>query len=185
MKQCPFCAESIQDEAIKCRYCGEFLEGRSGLTQAASVLRAAGMPTAIRFGLGYEYKSGITIFGLPLVHIASGVDEQGRPRIARGIIALGNIAIGVLAFGGIAVGGLTFGGMSVGLVCIGGLAVGGVALGGLAVGALFAAGGMAVSLAYAVGGGALAPCAFGGSGGDPSCFAPLLEKLTEIGVHLR
>ena len=41
--------------------------------------------------IGFEYKSEASLGSLPLLHITTGVDAAtGRPRLARGVIAIGN-----------------------------------------------------------------------------------------------
>jgi hypothetical protein len=144
--QCPECSNQISDKAVMCPKCG--------------------FPMASR-ARGWEYRSRATLFGLPLVHIASGVDpSNGRARVAKGIIAIGNIAVGGLAIGGVSFGVVSFGGASLGLIAIGGAAVGLLlALGGLAIG-LVAIGGGAIGY-YALGGGAWGLHPLGGNVQDP------------------
>jgi len=144
--ECPECDNQISDEAVMCPKCGFPIAG--------------GM-------MGYEYRSEASLFGLPLVHIASGIDPATRrPRIAKGIIAIGNIAVGGLAIGGLSFGVVSFGGLALGLIALGGAAIGLLlALGGMAIG-MVAIGGGAIGY-YALGGGAFGVHALGGNAQDP------------------
>ena len=112
------------------------------------------VPEMIVIGTGvnakpYEYKSKMTFLGLPLVHINTGGRYQNK--IAKGVIAIGDIALGVVSIGGISAGLISMGGISVGLVALGGVAIGGIAIGGIAIGAV-AIGGIAIGFIKAIGG---------------------------------
>ncbi len=137
----------------------------------------ANLPPQMRQAFGFEYKSKTEWFGLPLVHITSGTDLQtGKRRVAKGILAIGDVAKGVFAFGGAAYGAFAFGGFAVGGFTCAGCGIGLFSYGGLALGLVGAYGGLAVApvalggLAagyYACGGAAFGAHAVGGNANDP------------------
>ncbi|HYG22493.1 MAG TPA: sigma-70 family RNA polymerase sigma factor [Verrucomicrobiae bacterium] len=123
-------------------------------------------PPAARIKPAWEYRSSLTLFGWPLVHIRIGGDLAERRTPVKAWIAAGDIAIGLafafggvamapISVGGLAIGLLSWGGFAVGMAAWGGLALGGFAMGGLALG-WQAFGGCAIAWQAAVGGAAVA-----------------------------
>jgi hypothetical protein len=120
--------------------------------------------------LGFEYRSRASLGGWPLIHICAGVDPVTmRPKVAKGVVAIGNLAVGGVAIAGLACGLVTVGGVSVGLLfALGGLALGlGMSVGGLAIGSI-ALGGAAIGFRYAIGGAAFGPAIIDGRRCDPA-----------------
>src|SRR5687768_11881172 len=94
---CRECHAEVPGDAFTCDGCGAPRPARPVFT-----------------GEGYEWKTSGTWMGEPLVHVAFGLDATGRPRTARGLVAIGQRAMG-----GVAVGIVACGFVSVGVVAIG------------------------------------------------------------------
>jgi hypothetical protein len=108
-----------------------------------------------------RYRSPISVFGLPLLHIALGPSQTEFRGHAKGIIAIGDTARGLFAFGGVAFGVIAMGGLAIGLVGFGGAAIGLLSAMGGAAGGGLAVGGGALGV-VAQGGGAVGVIADGG-----------------------
>jgi hypothetical protein len=137
--------------------------------------------------MGFEYRSAIAVGSWPLIHICAGIDPVTmRPRVAKGVIAIGNMAIGGVAIGGLACGLLTLGGASFGLLfALGGAAIGlGISVGGFAAGSI-AVGGLAVGLMYGLGGAAFGPATIDARHCDPAALNFFRQWIGSAIVPLR
>lgn len=128
LRTCRECETHVSTQALSCPHCGAPRPTRYG-------------------GSGFEWRTKTEIAGYPLVHVAFGRTPEGRLRVARGIVAIGQFAIGLFTLAQFGVGfvfGLgqfTFGLIAVGQVALGlGFGLGQVATGLVAVGQLVLAG---------------------------------------------
>jgi hypothetical protein len=79
MKACRECKHQISEQALSCPNCGAPYPARQSWD-----------------GWGWEYKSGLAIAGLPLLHIAFKFRPNRTPVVARGVIAIGQFGCGVI-----------------------------------------------------------------------------------------
>jgi hypothetical protein len=84
---CRECQHEVSQAARKCPQCRAPNPGRANWR-----------------GTGYEWKSSTMIWGYPLVHIAYGRNAQGKLRVAKGVIAIGQFAIGLIVIAQFGVG---------------------------------------------------------------------------------
>jgi hypothetical protein len=132
---CRVCSHDISLEAHMCPHCGAPFPARK-LGPAS----------------GYEWKSKTRILGVPLVHVAFGRDKNGKMRVAKGIVAIGQFGIGAITIAQFGVGAIIgIGQFTIAPLALGQFAFGLAAAGQFGIGILYGAGQFATGLLGAAG----------------------------------
>ena len=106
MKKCPFCAEEIQDEAIKCRFCNSMLDAQNPITAAAAPGKLApavgpverkmiydGSPSWKAYLGQYALIIAVAVAAVVLVPMVRGPGRSMKEEILEAIIPIGAAAL--------------------------------------------------------------------------------------------
>jgi hypothetical protein len=130
LASCRSCQKHVSREARACPHCGAPFPAQQAWN-----------------GIGRDWKSKQTLWGLPLVHVAYGRDAQGKLRVAKGIVAIGQFGIGAITIAQFGVGAVFgLGQFVVAPIAVGQFALGLAAIGQFGFGILFGLGQFATGL---------------------------------------
>ena len=167
---CPDCGKEVSSRAPFCPHCG------------APRQQAPAFSRMMKPDWGFEWRSQIEIAGWPLIHIAFG-RKDGKLRVAKGIIAIGQFAFGVFTLAQFGIG-LVFG--------FGQFILSPIAIAQIAVALIFGLGQFATGYVaigqfalgyYAIGQLAIAKYIWTADHCDPQARAFFLELARWIGVY--